>query len=129
MANKYRGEVEFTNPAEDGKTYVLRLGTNEFIQIQSELAKLDGVEWQRAIFHHALVKARPEQAEMTVEDAGELIDDIGHEQTDALIKQTRWGVMTTDALAKAEAAALKRKQEDAQKNGANPPETATPSNG
>lgn len=126
MANKYRGEVEFTNEA-DGKTYVLRLGTNEWISIAGAAAKLDGMEWTRLVFRAALIHGKEDQAEMSLEDVGELMDEIGHVKVDELIKQTRWGVMTSAQIAKLQAEIDKKKAE-ATATG-NPPQTTTPSNG
>lgn len=112
MANKYRGFVEFADS--DGQKYVLRFGTNEFVANQAELLKLDGREYQRFFLHKALVyggKADGYEAQesMTLEDAGDLLDDIGYIRANELIEQTKFGIngkaaMERDRKAREEAA-------------------------
>ena len=101
MANTYRGEVEFQDS--EGKTYVLRLGTNQYISVQSTLEKLEGVTWQRFLFHTALTNGSETQKAITLEEAGDLIDDLGLDKVNDLIQSTRWGVMSEEARKKREA--------------------------
>ncbi len=89
MANKYRGEVEFEDST--GQKFVLRLGTNEFISAQKELDKVDGRAYQRALFHLALIHGAESQKDMTVEDVGELLDDVGFVRFNELYGKTKFG--------------------------------------
>ena len=123
MANKYRGEVEFQDS--DGKSYVLRLGTNQYITIQKALEKLDGVEWQRCILRAALINGAETQKDLTLEEVGDLIDDLGVSRVDELIQQTRWGVMSTEALEKRKAKLDEEAKKKAAEGNGNPPTAAT----
>lgn len=89
MAIKYKGEVPFTDT--EGREFVLRLGMNEFVTAQKELDALDGREYQRAMFHLALLHGAESQRELTIEDAGEIIDDLGFIRTNELIAKTKFG--------------------------------------
>jgi len=101
VSNKYRGEVEFTDS--EGTKFVLRLGTNQYLSAEKELAALDGRAFQRRLFHLALVNGGPEhQKKMTLEDAGELLDDLGFIKANELINETKFGsnVRAAEAAAK-----------------------------
>ncbi len=89
MANKYRGEVEFEDST--GQKFVLRLGVNQFIDAQKEIDVLEGRAYQRALFHLALIHGAESQKDMTVEDVGELLDDIGFVEFNRLYGKTKFG--------------------------------------
>lgn len=112
MANKYRGFVEFDDP-EDGQKYVLRLGTHQYLAVQAEADKLEGRAWQRFMFHQALIHGTENQREMTLEDATEIVDDLGYLRVDELLNETRFG-----KNAKAAADEMKRRREEAERQAA-----------
>lgn len=89
MAKKYKGEVEFQDS--EGKSYVLRLGTFEYCEIEEKLATMNGRKWQLHIFHAALVNGSEAQQKMTLRDAAEIIDDLGAKRVNELIEETRFG--------------------------------------
>lgn len=96
MANKYRGDVEFTDS--DGKSYVLRMGLNQYIETKKKLVGLETDEWLRTYFHAALVHGAESQKELTIEQAGEIIDDIGLKRADDLIKETKYAKDSDQAI-------------------------------
>jgi len=93
VANRYRGDVEFEIPISDSeqKTYVLRLGVNQYLAAQKELETLDGRAFQRRLLHLALVHGAESQKDLTLEDAGDLLDDLGFVRANELINQTKFG--------------------------------------
>lgn len=103
MATKYRGEVEFQDSS--GQTFVLRLSTYQYVNVQSQADKLAGRAWQLFMFHQALVNGADAQKKMTREEAGEILDDIGYLKADDLISATKFG-----ANAKQVAEEVKRRQ-------------------
>ncbi len=122
MANKYRGEVEFTDS--EGTKYVLRLGTNEYLRVQKEAEKVAGLEWQRFMLHQGLICGAStagceSQKDLTLEQVGELIDDIGSLKADDLISLTRYGKNSLDAAKEYK----KRREAEEQAGSANPPAT------
>ena len=96
MATKYKGEVEFQDS--EGKTYVLRLSTYQYVSIQAQAEKLDGRAWQLFILHQALVNGAESQKKLTREEAGEILDDLGYLKADDLISATKFGVNSKQAL-------------------------------
>lgn len=120
MANKYRGFVEFTDS--EGTKYVLRLGTNEYLAVEDEASKLDGRRWQRFMFHLALIHGDEAQKALTLEEAGEILDDIGYLKADELLNQTRFGKNAKEAV---EEGKKKRDAEEKATGSANPPVTAS----
>jgi hypothetical protein len=134
-ANLYRGEVEFTTPASGdipGKTYILRFGVNAFIAVQKELNELKGVEHLRRLLLAALTNVES-QKDLTIEDAGDIIDDIGIDEVNALIAKTKWGIHTDRAVAAQKAAEKAAAAEAAARTTAkeavpsDPPSGVTPS--
>ena len=89
MAIKYKGEVSFKDS--EGRDFVLRLGMFQFVGAQKELDKLEGREYQLRYFHLALVNGDPSQKDFTLEDAAEIIDDIGFIRVVELMGQTKFG--------------------------------------
>lgn len=129
MANKYRGEVEFEDS--EGTKYVLRLGMNDYIKHRATLDKLTGVEHLRATFHAALVPQEARQ-NLTIDQVGDLLDDIGYERGRDLIVQTKYGGEAKRAAekTKAELEALLKKAEAAEDKApgpapVNPPPAST----
>ncbi len=119
-ANLYRGEVEFTVPGQPGvtedRTYLMRFGVNGFIAIQETLAPLKGVAHLRCLLHAALTSIDAQKT-MTLEDAGDILDDIGIDEGNALVAKTKWGIHTDKAIARAEKALaeLQKKADDEKK--------------
>jgi hypothetical protein len=89
MAIKYKGEVSFTDS--EGREFTLRLGMNQFVAAQKDLDALDGRSYQRAMFHLALVHGADTQKDLTLDDAGEIIDDLGFVRTNELLTKTKFG--------------------------------------
>ncbi len=92
MANKYKGEVPFTDST--GQEYVLRLGTFQWLSHQDELQALlaqgKGRDYQCQLFHLALVSGSEAQKDLTYEDAVEIVDDLGYDRANELIEQTKF---------------------------------------
>jgi hypothetical protein len=93
--NAYRGEIAFTLPiAEDGttpgKTYLLRIGTYEFLRIQDRFTTLKGPPWLVLMLHTGLT-AIAGQESLTEEDAALFLDLLGYDVVNDLINQTRFG--------------------------------------
>lgn len=82
----HKGRVEFQDS--DGQTYYLKMGTNAFVEIQDELAKQHGYGHTLVFFHQALVKGDVSQKDMTREEAGDLIDELGYVRVKELTDQT-----------------------------------------
>jgi hypothetical protein len=81
-----RGRVEFTDS--EGNPYFIKLGVNEYCGVQDELVKARGFNYSRVLFHAALVAGDPSQKDLTIEDAGVLMDDISPARVGELMDQT-----------------------------------------
>jgi hypothetical protein len=90
-----RGRVEFQDS--DGTTYYLRLGTNEYCSIESELVKSRGFQYSRLLFRTALINGDPSQKDLTLEDAGALMDELGPTRTGQLMDTTTFSKNLTAA--------------------------------
>ncbi len=99
---KSKGDVRFTDS--DGTEYVLRFGTNDYIRVQKQAEELAGREFQRFLFHQALLCGAESQKDLTLEDAGDIIDDICLSTATELFDQTRFGRNVKQTSEKAEAA-------------------------
>ena len=95
MANKSRGEVEFTAGEE---TYVFRFGTNEQAEFEAEtgepnifaaMAKGLGINRMRTLLRVALQRKRPQ---FTDQQAGDLIDEIGLKRVSELVGEVLKGL-------------------------------------
>ncbi len=99
MASKYKGEVEFQDST--GATFVLRLGTYQWMTNNDRLQKMldagKGRDYQCNLFHIALVNGSESQKKLTLEDAVELLDDIGYVRANELIEQTKFGRNVNEA--------------------------------
>ncbi len=96
-----KGEVRFHDS--DGTEYVLRFGTNDYIAVQKEAEALSGREFQRFLFHRALLCGSEAQKDLTLDDAGDIIDDICLSTATELFDQTRFGRNVKQTSEKAEA--------------------------
>lgn len=123
MANKYRGEVEFQDS--EGTTYVLRLGVNEYLDVEKEAEQLAGRRWQRFMFHQALIHGAESQRNLTLEDAGELMNDIGYVRCDQLLSETRFGKNSAEVAKEVQRQIDEAKQKEKASAPADPPSAAS----
>lgn len=99
MANRYKGEVTFKDSLQD--EFVLRLGTFQWMEHQDRLNAFlsagKGRDYQTNLFHLALINGSEKQKDMTLEDAVEILDDLGYIRANELMQQTKFGKNTHDA--------------------------------
>lgn len=101
MANHLKGEVEIEMPG--GRKLIFRLGVNEMIRIQDALGLADddqkfilalstmrSFKAIRVIFHSGLLRDQPD---MTEEQAGDLVTELGLPRAGEVIAQAfRWAM-------------------------------------
>jgi hypothetical protein len=89
LARYQKTVVEFQDST--GESFSLSLSTNQFIEVQEQAAGQIGRKWQRFLFHQALRHGSEVQKDITVEDAGDIQDDIGFARCRELVDQTKFG--------------------------------------
>ena len=107
MANKYRGEVEFSA---NGSTYTFRLGTNELCRLEAELGAdpFEKIAEGKASLGHlrtiTLAGLGRHHPKLTADDVGDLIDEVGYKALGDLIQKSMSVLAPEDDASKPEAA-------------------------